>query len=175
MRCTDCQKEIYKDSRRCKSCETLSRHRYGSSANTGFGFKKGGSSWNKGMDLSGDKNPSWKGGFPTCIDCDKQLKSRRAKRCKSCCVAGELNHLWKGGITPTNTRIRKSSEYKQWRSDVFERDNWTCQTCGCRGVELNAHHIKPFAHYPELRLNTDNGVTLCTDCHDLTKQGIKTK
>ena len=60
-------------------------------------------------------------------------------------------------------------KYRQWRSDVFSRDNWTCQTCGIRGVYLEAHHIKSWARYPELRLDLQNGATLCRECHKLTE------
>jgi predicted restriction endonuclease len=67
--------------------------------------------------------------------------------------------------------IRRSTEYKQWRSAVFERDNYTCQRCGSRGVKINAHHIKPFATFPELRTDVDNGITLCTACHKAVHHG----
>lgn len=60
---------------------------------------------------------------------------------------------------------RRNSRYKQWRRDVFERDDYTCQKCGKRGVKLNAHHKKPYAFYHSLRYELDNGITLCISCH----------
>jgi len=81
---------------------------------------------------------------------------------------------WAGYVRKThqNTLARRTVEYKQWRAAVFKRDNYTCQDCGdkfykgCgRQIELHPHHIKPFAAYPDLRYDIDNGITLCKDCH----------
>ena len=60
---------------------------------------------------------------------------------------------------------RNMPEYIAWRKAVYERDNYTYQECGARGGSLNAHHIKSWAHHPELRFDVNNGVTLCRDCH----------
>lgn len=59
---------------------------------------------------------------------------------------------------------RGTSEYKRWRSAVFERDGYKCQDCGAIG-ELNAHHVKSWAKYPTERFNVDNGRTVCRKCH----------
>ena len=79
--------------------------------------------------------------------------------------SGESHWNWKGGITDEGHRVRESSPYKMWRTRVFERDKYTCQHCGKVGGELNAHHVKPFSVYPELRFDVDNGITLCRKCH----------
>jgi len=83
---------------------------------------------------------------------------------------GEKNWNWKGGVTKLQEQIRKCSKYRQWRCDVFERDNYTCQNCGDRNtigkkLIINADHIKQFAFYPELRFDIGNGRTLCVPCH----------
>lgn len=80
-------------------------------------------------------------------------------------VKGEKNGNWKGGITPINKALRETFEYEEWRTKVFERDLYTCQGCGKIGGWLEADHIKPFALYPELRLEISNGRTLCKPCH----------
>lgn len=62
-----------------------------------------------------------------------------------------------------NAEERKTYEYKKWRNAVIERDG-RCVECGSK-ESLVAHHIKPFADYPELRTEISNGVTLCRKCH----------
>jgi len=118
---------------------------------------KGHVAWNKGLS-----------GYTTqpCSEERKQKISIANKGKKG--IKGEKNHLWRGGITKANTKIRKSTEYKNWRISVFERDDYTCQECGEHGCELNADHIKPFALFPEHRLDIDNGRTLCVPCHKET-------
>ena len=81
---------------------------------------------------------------------------------------GSLNPSWKGGVTSENAKLREGIELRLWRESVFARDNWTCQKCGIRGWDLQAHHIKSFKFHPELRTAIDNGQTLCFDCHKLT-------
>lgn len=103
------------------------------------------------------KNTQFKKGI---VPWNKGLKGYRA---------GSKNNNWKGGITPINLKIRTSTEYKFWRKSVFMRDNYACIWCGDdRGGNLEADHIKPFAYFPELRLDINNGRTLCTNCHKQT-------
>lgn len=93
------------------------------------------------------------------------------------------------GRTPFKRLLRASAEYTDWRSRVFERDDWRCQICGRHGV-LNVHHLIPIRTLisafkqanPTLDFNDKerafslalkfppfwdiaNGKTLCSDCH----------
>lgn len=61
--------------------------------------------------------------------------------------------------------LRKSAVYRNWRNGVFERDKYTCQKCKVKGIYLEAHHIKSFNDFPELRYVISNGLTLCRKCH----------
>ena len=99
--------------------------------------------------------------------------------------SGERNSQWKGGITPLAARIRHCFKYCLWRSDIFTRDDFTCQKCGLRGGYLEAdHYPKRFskileeyniktleeALVCEELWNRNNGRTLCKKCHDKTKR-----
>ena len=81
---------------------------------------------------------------------------------------GSKSHLWRGGLTEENKLARKSLMYRNWRKAVFERDDYTCQECHQRGGKLDPDHIKPFAHFKELRYELSNGRTLCHECHKKT-------
>jgi 5-methylcytosine-specific restriction endonuclease McrA len=91
-------------------------------------------------------------------------------------------HKERGRKTSLDKTIRHSFEYKQWRTSIFERDNYTCQICGIRGRDLQADHIKPFAVLLQIHSidslvkslscnelwNINNGRTLCVQCHKKT-------
>lgn len=92
----------------------------------------------------------------------------RGSNCRACGYkkySGENHYNWKGGITPEEEKFRKSKKYIKWRDAVFKRDDYTCQACGSRGVELNAHHLDGFHWCKEKRLDINNGITLCEECH----------
>jgi hypothetical protein len=100
-------------------------------------------------------------------------------------MSGENHPNWKGGVTELKYSIRHIFEYRQWRSDIFTRDDFTCQECGKKGCYLEAHHIKEFYKILEENniktldealncqelWNINNGQTLCKTCHDKTKNG----
>lgn len=94
-------------------------------------------------------------------------------------MSGVNHYMWKGGITPLNKKLRKSIKYKRWRETVFERDNYTCQLCGDKGIYLEPNHIIKWSLIMEKNnlktfedallcqelWNIKNGITLCKKCH----------
>lgn len=86
----------------------------------------------------------------------KLIKHNKENNC------GKNHWNWKGGLSRNK---HNGGEYAEWRTCVFERDDYTCQLCGSKGVYLNAHHKKSWAKYPKLRFKVSNGITLCTKCH----------
>lgn len=131
--------------------------------------------WNKGTRgiCKSNSGSFKKGSVPWSKD--RRFSEKHRKK-----LSGKNNYNWKGGISPLSKRIRMSLKYRQWRSDVFTRDDFTCQECGKRGDSIVAHHIKKFsdifkdnniktlkqAWTCEEFWNLNNGKTLCEKCHD---------
>lgn len=71
----------------------------------------------------------------------------------------ERHPCWKGG-SPNH----RGGRYTIWARAVVTRDNKACKKCGSK-KNLNAHHIKPWKKFPDLRFEISNGLTLCVKCH----------
>lgn len=97
----------------------------------------------------------------------KEPKSLEQRKRQSELLKGEKSYLWKGGITLVNAQIRNSLEFRLWRETVYRRDDYTCQKCSQKGRRLHPHHIENFADNPTLRLEVNNGITLCELDHIL--------
>lgn len=118
--------------------------------------------------------------------CSRQCKRHtpEAKLLNSIAHRGSNHPQWKGGVKKLNERIRALGMFRDWRVDVFERDDYTCQMCNkrsCAGdrFEINADHIKPvcrIVHENKIKTiedaiscrelwDRDNGRTLCVSCH----------
>lgn len=72
-------------------------------------------------------------------------------------------HWYENNGIGETAKKRNSYRYKKWRNEVIKRDQ-KCMHCGST-EKLEAHHIKPYARYPNLRYEVDNGMTLCKSCH----------
>jgi len=174
--CLKCSKEFLKKGTCSKKEWATSKfcsHSCSNSFNAiGNKYRLGKSAWNKGKkfpERSGDNNPRNSRVSMLCKECMEvfEVQNHRKETAKFCSVGCTVRHQDQGK-TAGNYRIRRSKAYSVWRTIVFERDNYTCQMCGVRGGHLNADHIKPFAYYPELRLEVSNGRTLCLSCHKET-------
>jgi len=111
-----------------------------------------------------------------CVHCGEPnaTSDHRKKFCNRKCSAsyhvGENAPAYKDGKSLERERARCSYDLSLWRKKVYKRDNHQCRLCNDRSttghrVTLNAHHIKPFSEFIELRLVVDNGLTVCEKCH----------
>ncbi len=147
---------------------------------------------------TGENHPNKKSEYIEfdCSWCDELAKQKRVNYnfqgelhfCSKICEGNyaskyrsrENSHGWKGGRGKLYNTLRGLRVYREWRTDVFERDNYTCQVCSETHCELQAHHkitIKEFIENYELKTLDDaedceglwdisNGLTVCLDCHN---------
>jgi len=126
------------------------------------------------MAISGDKNPAKR------PEVRKKISEKAKGRVfteewkRNIGLAGKGRIPWNKGINNSKKEwykvLRKTVAYYEWRKQIFEQDNYTCQGCGTRSsqgnhVELHPHHVIAVRRNKELALDNRNGVTLCIDCH----------
>jgi hypothetical protein len=87
-----------------------------------------------------------------------------SQACKAHGQVGPSAPAWRDGASLKRERARHSRHLSEWRISVYRRDGFMCVRCGSKG-KLHAHHIKPWATYPDLRFDVSNGITLCECCH----------
>lgn len=120
------------------------------------------SSWNKGKKLSPEHSAKTR----IAMLGKKHSIETRIKMSEN--RKGNKNPNYVDGMSKFTVSHYSDLRYKLWREAIFERDEYTCQECGIRGVYIEPHHIKGWAQYPELRFELSNGITLCKPCHKLT-------
>ncbi len=113
----------------------------------------------------------------------KQAISKTLKGKPILKIRGEKHYNWKDGRTKLQKIIRHLVEYRNWRENIFQRDNFSCVECRKIGGDLNADHY-PVA-FSELLdkfqiknveqalgcselWKIETGRTLCLDCHRKT-------
>ena len=141
----------------------------------------------QGKKISGHNHPKYNGGkIVKCDNCGRELhitlseyKNHKHHFCSKECygkwkrvqVQGENNPAYKPELTDEYRQQyiedkRVGSKMDEWRKQVFERDNYTCQHCGKETHNNRVHHKDGYNWCIDRRHDVDNGVTLCKECHD---------
>lgn len=87
---------------------------------------------------------------------------------------GDKAPNWQGGKTDAETCRMNGWQWKKRRLEVYERDEWTCQDCGCKCLAKSRAKAAPKrtiqCHHVVRRRDgggdeLTNLVTLCLSCH----------
>ena len=102
-------------------------------------------------------------GFPLSARINAIKASKQRRREKHCRWIKDRSLLQRYNDV---NKERRSSAYRDWRLQVYERDNWKCRINNkdCSG-RIIAHHILSYTQFPELRYEINNGITLCQAHH----------
>ena len=99
---------------------------------------------------------------------DNLLRGHGCPKCAIENISGENNYNWNPNLTQEDREDKRNyQEYREWRTKCFERDNYTCQITGKRGVELCVHHLYSYDKYRCLRTVMENGITVSKEMHEL--------
>lgn len=114
----------------------------------------------------------------TCEHCGKVFKQRKKeplsnflkkKFCsKPCADVGGFRYSGEQhpNYNPDADRQRnRGFEFYKWADAVKARDGMKCVKCGATDREVQAHHVKPWKLFPDLRYEVSNGITVCAPCH----------
>ncbi len=134
---------------------------------------KGQIPWNKGIKTgrlsNGSTDKHWKLSKENCERLSKRMLGKLNPRFNK----KPWNYIEDRSLVKRQDK-RDNSIYDKWRLDVYKRDNYKCRIDNndCKG-RIIAHHILGFTHYPELRYNINNGITLCHFHHPLKRSEEK--
>lgn len=117
-------------------------------------------------------------------------KSKIGKKFKNSGQFKKGHTPWNKGLNSGKTSLRKAIQnlqlYKDWRQYIFNYYDYTCQICGKRGGDKEAHHKKQFKHIiKDNNIKTvddaikckelwdyDNGVLVCKKCHQFFRPQV---
>lgn len=72
-------------------------------------------------------------------------------------------------------KLRNTYRWRDKREKIRERDHYLCRWCLTHGRltynSLEVHHIVPIEVNPDLALDDDNLITLCSICHEKAERG----
>ena len=104
-------------------------------------WNKGKKGWTKGT------RAGFQRGHPTFVSKEGYRKAGLKK-------SGSGSGTWNGG------------KIKYWKNQAKVRDDYTCQICGLRDVEImQVDHIVPIHKAKHLFENIENLMTICPNCH----------
>ena len=113
---------------------------------------------------TGERNPFWKGGASsvehTCKRCGKKFVASAANKRQYCSL-----ECWYIVIDKADSanKLRRRPGYYSWRAHTIHKSDGVCAACG--EIGNHAHHLLPIEHYPDLRANKQNGMSLCEKHH----------
>lgn len=134
----------------------------------------------RSLNWQGSAHPRWLGNEERekpCAHCGSVMSASRtniatfrdAKFCSmECAKHGQRRHEGEGHprFKADSRRRQRPGKQATWSRRVIGRDGGVCQKCGISGVEMHAHHVKPYAEADEAtRWSLENGITLCYLCH----------
>lgn len=61
----------------------------------------------------------------------------------------------------------KDPRWQRKRLEIFQRDDFTCQSCGSKNKTLHAHHLCYFKGHDPWDYDNFFIITLCEDCHEI--------
>lgn len=146
--CQDCGKKISSVSKRCRSCAKKGKN------NPNFGKHHSEKTKIKMSEAQEGRQFSEK-------HKRKMSKARKGKYCK------ENSPNWNPKLTDKDREFgRITPDYLIWAYAVKVRDNFTCQVCGNnKSGNLISHHLESYNSNHFLRINLNNGICLCCNCH----------
>lgn len=76
-----------------------------------------------------------------------------------------------------NKSFYRTPAWRDMREVIYERDRGCCKRCGkfVFGRKAHVHHIVPIKNNPLLKLDPNNLILLCSECHPIVEQETEAK